>query len=108
MPNEVQSKFYKVPAGLKNTAASTTESHQSDFYGLFISKLDEYTKDKDFDEIQANVMILVYLNKNEYITRKEVERLCGFSPATSKRILKDLREQEKIVLEGQLNSVNIN
>ena len=75
MPNEVQSKFYKVPAGLKNAAASSTESHQSDFYGLFISKLDEYTKDKDFDEIQANVMILVYLNKNEYITRKEVERL---------------------------------
>ena len=64
----------------------------------------EYTKDKDFDEIQANVMILDYLSKNEYITRKEVERLCGFSPATSKRVLKDLREQEKIVLEGQSKS----
>jgi ATP-dependent DNA helicase RecG len=60
----------------------------------------EYTKDRDFDEIQANVMILDYLSKNECITRKEVERLCGFSPATSKRILKELREQEKIVLEG--------
>ncbi|WP_042354548.1 ATP-binding protein [Bacillus rubiinfantis] len=64
----------------------------------------EYTKDKDFDEIQANVMILDYLTKNKYITRKEVERLCGFSPATSKRILKDLRDQEKIVLEGQNKS----
>lgn len=64
----------------------------------------EYTKDKDFDEIQANVMILDYLTKNKYITRKEVERLCGFSPATSKRILKELREQEKIVLEGQSKS----
>lgn len=64
----------------------------------------EYTKDKDFDEIQANVMILDYLSKNEYITRKEVERLCGFSSATSKRILKELREQEKIVIEGQNKS----
>lgn len=64
----------------------------------------EYTKDKDFDEIQANVMILDYLSKNEYITRQEVERLCGFSPATSKRILKSLRELEKIVLEGKSKS----
>lgn len=64
----------------------------------------EYTKDKEFDEIQANVMILDYLSKNEYITRKEVERLCGFSPATSKRILKKLRDQGKIFLEGQSKS----
>jgi ATP-dependent DNA helicase RecG len=63
-----------------------------------------YKKDKDFDEIQTNVMILDYLSKNEYITRQEVERPCGFSPATSKRILKDLRDREKIVLEGQSKS----
>lgn len=61
----------------------------------------EYTKDRAFDEIQANVMILEYLAKNEYITRPEVERLCGFSSATSKRVLKLLREEEKIVLEGK-------
>ncbi|MBE1553196.1 RNA-binding domain-containing protein [Sporosarcina limicola] len=61
----------------------------------------EYAKDKDFDEIQANVMILDYLSENEYMTRQEVERLCGFSSATSKRILKSLREQKKIVLEGK-------
>lgn len=60
-----------------------------------------YTKDKDFDEIQANTMILDYLSKNRYITRKEVERLCGFSPATSKRILKGLRDQGKVKLIGQ-------
>ncbi|WP_152657463.1 hypothetical protein [Oceanobacillus sp. CFH 90083] len=64
----------------------------------------EYTKDKEFDEIQANTMILDYLSKNNYITRKEVERLCGFSPATSKRILKGLRDQGKIVLVGQNKS----
>lgn len=61
----------------------------------------QYTKDKAFDEIQANVMILDYLAKNEYITRPEVERLCGFSSATSKRVLKLLREEDKIVLEGR-------
>lgn len=72
-------------------------------YESFNANID-YTKDKDFDEIQANVMILDYLSKNEYITRKEVERLCGFSPATSKRILKELRDQGKIVLEGQNKS----
>ncbi|MGJ7920636.1 RNA-binding domain-containing protein [Neobacillus sp. LXY-4] len=72
-------------------------------YESFNANID-YTKDKDFDEIQANVMILDYLSKNEYITRKEVERLCGFSPATSKRILKDLREQGKIILEGHNKS----
>lgn len=61
----------------------------------------QYTKDKAFNEIQANIMILEYLAKNEYITRPEVERLCGFSSATSKRVLKSLREEEKIVLEGK-------
>jgi len=61
----------------------------------------EYIKDKDFDEIQANVMILDYLSKNNYITRQEVERLCGFSPTTSKRLLKRLRDENKIVLEGR-------
>lgn len=61
----------------------------------------QYTKDKAFDEIQANVMILDYLAKNEYITRPEVERLCVFSSATSKRVLKLLREEDKIVLEGR-------
>lgn len=64
----------------------------------------EYTKDKGFDEIQANIMILDYLSKNEYITRSEVERLCGFSSATSKRMLKSLRDQEKIILEGKSKS----
>ncbi|WP_146553754.1 hypothetical protein [Rummeliibacillus sp. SL167] len=53
----------------------------------------EYTKDKGFD--------VDYLSKNEYITRSEVERLCGFSSATSKRMLKSLRDQEKIILEGK-------
>lgn len=64
----------------------------------------EYVKDKGFDEIKGGVMILEYLSKNEFITRPEVERLCGFSPATSKRILKRLRDEEKIILVGQSRS----
>ena len=52
----------------------------------------EYTKDKEFDEIQANVMILDYLSKNEYITRKEVERLVVFLQQL-KEFLKKLRDQ---------------
>ncbi|MDT8862796.1 putative DNA binding domain-containing protein [Alkalihalobacillus sp. MEB130] len=61
----------------------------------------EYTKDKDFDEIQAKTMIIDYLNKNGTITRLDVERLCGFSSTSSKRILQSLREAEIIVLEGK-------
>lgn len=61
----------------------------------------EYTKDKDFDEIQAKTMIIDYLNKNGSITRLDVERLCGFSSTSSKRILQRLRESEIIVLEGR-------
>lgn len=61
----------------------------------------EYTKDKDFDEIQAKTMIIDYLNKNGSITRSDVERLCGFSSTSSKRILRSLREAEIIVLEGR-------
>jgi ATP-dependent DNA helicase RecG len=60
-----------------------------------------YTKDKDFDEIQAKTMIIEYLNKNGSITRPDVERLCGFSSTGSKRILQRLREKEIIVLEGK-------
>lgn len=72
-------------------------------YESFNANID-YTKDKDCDEIQGNVMILDYSSKNEFITRKEVERLSGLSPGTSKGILKDLREKEKIILEGQNKS----
>lgn len=61
----------------------------------------EYTKDKDFDEIQAKTMIIEYLNKNGSITRPDVERLCGFSSTSSKRILQRLRAEEVIVLEGR-------
>ncbi|USB33145.1 ATP-binding protein [Paenibacillus sp. YPG26] len=61
----------------------------------------EYTKDKDFDEIQAKTMIIDYLRKNGVITRSDVERLCGFSSTSSKRILQRLRDDEIIVLEGR-------
>ncbi|PIC74604.1 RNA-binding domain-containing protein [Sporosarcina sp. P17b] len=61
----------------------------------------EYTKDKDFDEIQAKTMIIEYLNKNGSITRPDVERLCGFSSTSSKRILQRLRDEKVIVLEGR-------
>ncbi len=61
----------------------------------------EYTKDKDFDEIQAKTMIIEYLNRNGSITRTDVERLCGFSSTSSKRILQRLRDEEIIVLEGK-------
>ncbi|MBB6446732.1 RNA-binding domain-containing protein [Bacillus benzoevorans] len=61
----------------------------------------EYTKDKDFDEIQAKTMIIDYLNKNGSITRSDVERLCGFSSTSSKRILQRLRDAEIIDLEGK-------
>src|SRR5690625_4179367 len=44
-----------------------------------------YVKDKEFDEIQAETMILEYLNQNKSITRAEVERLCGFSTSTRER-----------------------
>ncbi|WP_106495744.1 hypothetical protein [Lentibacillus sp. Marseille-P4043] len=60
-----------------------------------------YTKDKDFDEIQAKTMIIEYLNKNSSITRSDVERLCGFSSTSSKRILQRLRDKEIITLEGK-------
>src|SRR5690625_7286854 len=52
-----------------------------------------YVKDKEFDEIQAETMILEYLNQNKSITRAEVERLCGFSTSTSKRLLRKLRDR---------------
>ncbi|TDM12880.1 ATP-binding protein [Macrococcus lamae] len=64
----------------------------------------EYFKDKEFDETKGEVMILEYLSKYEFITRREVERLCGFSTTTSKRILKSLREKNKIILIGQSSS----
>lgn len=61
----------------------------------------EYVKDKEFDEIQAETMILDYLDQNEFITRSEVERLCGFSTSSSKRLLKKLRDTNKIELIGR-------
>lgn len=61
----------------------------------------EYTKDKDFDEIQAKAMIIDYLEKNGSITRVDVERLCGFSSTSSKRILKRLRDEKIIILKGR-------
>lgn len=64
----------------------------------------EYIKDKGFDEFKGEAMILEYLSKNESITRREVERLCGFSASTSKRILKSLRDKDKIVLVGRSSS----
>lgn len=64
----------------------------------------EYIKDKDFDEIQAEVMIVDYLKKNDYITRSDVEILCGFSSTSSKRVLQKLRAQEQIELVGKGNA----
>lgn len=61
----------------------------------------EYIKDKDFDEIQAEVMIRDYLKKNDFITRADVEVLCGFSTSSSKRVLKKLRAQGQIELIGK-------
>nr|WP_263315008.1 hypothetical protein [Mammaliicoccus sp. Marseille-Q6498] len=49
-------------------------------------------------------MILEYITKNEFITRREVERLCGFSTSTSKRVLKSLRDKNEITLIGQSSS----
>lgn len=61
----------------------------------------EYIKDKEFNEIQARAMILEYVNENEFITRFEVEKLCGFSASTSKRILNKLRDVDEIKLIGK-------
>ncbi|WP_187370990.1 ATP-binding protein [Gracilibacillus massiliensis] len=61
----------------------------------------QYTKDKDFDEIQAKQMILDYLRNNKKITRPDVESLCGFSSTSSKRILQQLRDEGLIVLVGR-------
>lgn len=61
----------------------------------------EYIKDKDFDEIQVEAMIIDYLRKNEFITRVDVETLCGFSGTSSKRILKKMRDNNKITLVGK-------
>ena len=61
----------------------------------------EYIKDKDFDEIQAEVMIVDYLKKNDFITRSDVEILCGFSSTSSKRVLQKLRDQGQIELVGK-------
>lgn len=60
-----------------------------------------YVKDKEFDEIQAETMILEYLNQNKSITRAEVERLCGFSTSTSKRFLRKLRDRNRLKLIGK-------
>lgn len=60
-----------------------------------------YVKDKEFDEIQAETMILEYLNQNKSITRAEVERLCGFSTSTSKRLLRKLRDRNILKLIGK-------
>lgn len=64
----------------------------------------EYIKDKEFNEIQARAMILEYLNENEYITRAEVEKLCGFSTTTSKRVLNKMRDAKGIRLVGKGSS----
>jgi len=61
----------------------------------------EYIKDKVFNEIQARAMILDYLNENEYIRRAEVEKLCGFSATTSKRVLNKMRDANEIKLVGK-------
>lgn len=63
-----------------------------------------YVKDKEFDEIQAETMILEYLNQNKSITRAEVERLCGFSTSTSKRLLRKLRDRNRLKLIGKSSS----
>lgn len=61
----------------------------------------EYIKDKDFDEIQAEIMIIDYTKKNDFITRADVEVLCGFSNTSSKRVLRKLRNENKIELVGK-------
>lgn len=60
----------------------------------------EYTKDKDFDEIQAKTMIIQYLNKNGQLLAL-MSKDCGFSSTSNKRILQRLRDEEIIVLEGR-------
>lgn len=64
----------------------------------------EYTKNKKFDEIRGKEMILEYLKDNDFITRKDIERLCGFSSSTSKRIITLLLESKKIIMIGQARS----
>lgn len=69
-------------------------------YVEFENQID-YIKDKEFDEIQAEIMILDYLKKNEFISRIDVESLCGFSSTTSKRVLKKMRDLDQIELIGK-------
>lgn len=69
-------------------------------YAEFEDQID-YIKDKQFDEIQAEAMIIEYLKKNGYITRTDVEKLCGFSSTSSKRVLQKLRAQGLIELIGK-------
>ena len=56
---------------------------------------------QNFDEIQAEVMIVDYLKKNDFITRSDVGILCGSSSTSSKRVLQKLRAQEQIELIGK-------
>lgn len=45
-----------------------------------------------------NLTIIDYLKKNGFITRVDVEVLCGFSNSSSKRILRKLRNENSIEL----------
>lgn len=63
-------------------------------------KLSDYIHLRGFEPIQLENMVLQYLEKNKFISRKEVVDLCRINEAQAYRLLKKLEQEGKIIKVG--------
>lgn len=59
-----------------------------------------YVRTRGFDELQQEQMVLAYVGSHGRITRREAAELCQLESEQASRLLKRLRDQGKLQMEG--------
>lgn len=60
----------------------------------------QYVRTRGFDDLQQEQMVLTFVDKHGSINRGDVAELCQLGPTQASRLLRRLRDEGKLVLEG--------
>ena len=60
-----------------------------------------HVRARGFDELQQKQMILTFVTQHGAITRREAADLCQLSGPQATRLLRRLRDQGKLAIEGE-------
>lgn len=64
----------------------------------------QYVRTRGFDDLQQEQMVLTYVDRHDSITRREAAELCQLDSGQASRLLRRLRDQGKLALDGARRS----